>query len=65
LVVLAVNGDRVKLGFSAPSNVAIHREEVHRRTQSEDGHTCAKTCDETSDGTRHEFREWSLPVLDS
>jgi carbon storage regulator len=36
LVVLSVTGDRVKLGFRAPSNVPIHREEVHRRMQSED-----------------------------
>ena len=35
LVVIAVNGDRVKLGFNAPSHVPIHREEVHRRIQSE------------------------------
>lgn len=36
LVVVAVNGDRVKLGFNAPSCVPIHREEVHRRIQSEE-----------------------------
>jgi carbon storage regulator len=35
LVVLAVTGDRVKLGFDAPSNVTIHREEIHQRIQSE------------------------------
>jgi carbon storage regulator len=35
LVVVAVNGERVKLEFIAPSNVPIHREEVHRRRQSE------------------------------
>jgi carbon storage regulator len=45
LVVVAVNGDRVRLGFSAPGNVPIHREEVHRRMQSEDCRTDAKTCD--------------------
>lgn len=35
LVVVAVSGDRVKLGFNAPREVPIHREEVHRRIQSE------------------------------
>lgn len=37
LVVFAVIGDRVKLGLNAPRNVQIHREEVHRRIQSENG----------------------------
>ncbi len=37
LVVVAVSGDRVKLGFNAPSNVPIHREEVYRRIRSESG----------------------------
>ncbi len=29
--VIDIRGDRVKLGFSAPANVPIHREEVFRR----------------------------------
>ena len=29
--VLAVNGDRVKLGVVAPVEVPVHREEVHQR----------------------------------
>lgn len=33
LVVVAVSGDRVKLGINAP----IHRKEVHRRIHSENG----------------------------
>ncbi|QDU74593.1 hypothetical protein Pan97_16220 [Bremerella volcania] len=37
LVVIAVNGDRVRLGFNAPSDVPIYREEVHRRIQTEQG----------------------------
>ncbi len=36
LVVIAVTGDRVRLGFNAPKDVSIHREEVHRRIQSKD-----------------------------
>jgi carbon storage regulator len=35
LVVVAVSGDRVKLGFSAPANVPIYREEVQRRIDTE------------------------------
>ena len=30
LTVLEVRGDRVKLGFAAPAEVPIHREEVYR-----------------------------------
>jgi carbon storage regulator len=29
--VIDIRGDRVKLGFSAPANVPIHRDEVFRR----------------------------------
>ncbi len=35
IVILAIQGDRVKLGFEAPGHVTIHREEVHRRVASE------------------------------
>jgi len=31
VVVLEVRGDRVKLGFEAPPEVPIHREELHRK----------------------------------
>lgn len=31
VTVLGVEGDRVRLGFVAPLEVPIHREEVHRR----------------------------------
>lgn len=34
LIVIAVHGERVKLGFIAPNNVPIYREEVHQRMQS-------------------------------
>lgn len=57
VVVVAVNGNRVKLGLSAPTKVPIHCDEVHRRMQSEDCQTDAKTCDEASDDSRHEFGE--------
>jgi carbon storage regulator len=31
VTVLAVNGDRVKLGIVAPAEVPVHREEVHQQ----------------------------------
>lgn len=37
VTLLEVNGDRVRLGFSAPPHVAIHRQEVYERIlQNED-----------------------------
>jgi len=35
VTILEIRGDRVKLGFSGPPDVAIHREEVFRRIESE------------------------------
>ena len=34
LTVVRVQGDKVRLGVEAPSDVSIHREEVHRRLAS-------------------------------
>ena len=34
VIVLEVKGDRVKLGFDAPPEVSIHREEIHTRIKS-------------------------------
>lgn len=31
VIVLAISGDRVRLGFIAPEDVSIHREEVQKR----------------------------------
>ncbi len=36
VVVVDVRGDRVKLGFEAPDDVAIHRQEIGQRIKSED-----------------------------
>jgi carbon storage regulator len=35
VTVLGVNGGQVRLGFTAPRNVAVHREEVYERIQAE------------------------------
>jgi carbon storage regulator len=34
VTVLGVRGNQLRLGFSAPQNVAVHREEVYERIQS-------------------------------
>lgn len=31
VMVVSVRGDRVRLGFTAPGEVPVHRDEVHRR----------------------------------
>ena len=35
VTVLAVKGNQFRLGFTAPPNVAIHRQEVYQRMQAE------------------------------
>ena len=35
ITVLAVRGNQLRLGFTAPQNVAVHREEVYERIRSE------------------------------
>ncbi|AMB79861.1 carbon storage regulator [Pseudomonas fragi] len=33
--VLSVNGQQVKIGITAPTDVAVHREEIYLRIQAE------------------------------
>jgi carbon storage regulator len=35
VTVLGVRGNQLRLGFTAPQDVAVHREEVYERIQSE------------------------------
>ena len=37
VTVSGVKGKQVHIGVDAPRNIAIHREEVHERTQKENG----------------------------
>lgn len=40
LTVVDIRGDRVRLGFTGPSEVPIHREEVFRRMVAEEEARC-------------------------
>ena len=40
ITVVAIHGDRVKLGFEAPTSVAIHREEIHHRIHATESAAC-------------------------
>lgn len=37
VVVVAIRGDKVRLGIEAPSHVPVHREEVFRAIQTAQG----------------------------
>jgi carbon storage regulator len=48
VVVTAVNGDRVRLGFEGPGEVPIHREELASRLRAEELLECETREDATA-----------------
>ena len=44
VTVLAVDGDRVKLGVVAPAEVPVHREEVYQRIENGSFSRCLAEC---------------------
>ena len=44
VTILAVNGDRVKIGVVAPAEVPVHREEIYQRIGNGSSSRCFAEC---------------------
>jgi len=66
VTVLAVDGDRVKLGISAPASVAVLREEVQRAVSGENRTAAAPATDRAAvEGTLRALRGAGRPAQDT
>lgn len=52
VTVLGVKGNQVRIGITAPKDVAVHREEIYQRIKQE--HEAGGTAPVESDESRHE-----------
>src|SRR6516165_6156811 len=62
VTVLAIKGNQLRLGFTAPQNIAVHREEVYQRIQAEKitniSQARGRRSVEVSTQTRNELLKW-------